>query len=139
MFMEKIRKIMLFKSYFKDFYVAQTQTVRDKINFVLKLVESQRMIPKKFFRIIEGSDGIYEIRVEFESNIYLKYYTMPETRDEIRVEFESNIYRIFCCMDDGAVVVLFHGFQKKTQKTPQKEIKRAEAIKKEYFKSKEAK
>ncbi len=117
MFMEKIRKILLFKSYFKDFYVAQTQTVRDKINFVLKLVESQRMIPKKFFRIIEGSDGIYEIRVEFE----------------------SNIYRIFCCMDDGAVVVLFHGFQKKTQKTPQKEIKRAEAIKKEYFKSKEAK
>ena len=117
MFMEKIRKILLFKSYFKDFYVAQTQTVRDKINFVLKLVESQRMIPKKFFRIIEGSDGIYEIRVEFE----------------------SNIYRIFCCMDDGVVVVLFHGFQKKTQKTPQKEIKRAEAIKKEYFKSKEAK
>ena len=117
MFMEKIRKIMLFKSYFKDFYVAQTQTVRDKINFVLKLVETQRMIPKKFFRIIEGSDGIYEIRVEFE----------------------SNIYRIFCCMDDGAVVVLFHGFQKRTQKTPQKEIKRAEAIKKEYFKNKEAK
>lgn len=117
MIMEKIRKILLFKSYFKDFYVAQTQTVRDKINFVLKLVESQRMIPKRFFRIIEGSDGIYEIRVEFE----------------------SNIYRIFCCMDDGAVVVLFHGFQKKTQKTPQKEIKRAEAIKKEYFKSKEAK
>ena len=117
MIMERIRKILLFKSYFKDFYVAQTQTVRDKINFVLKLVESQRMIPKKFFRIIEGSDGIYEIRVEFE----------------------SNIYRIFCCMDDGAVLVLFHGFQKKTQKTPQKAIKRAEAIKKEYFKSKEAK
>jgi len=41
-------------------------------------------------------------------------------------------------MDGGAVVVLFHGFQKKTQKTPQKEIKRAEAIKKEYFKNKEA-
>ena len=117
MFMEKIRRIKLFKSYFKDFYVAQTQTVRDKINFVLKLVETQWMIPKKFFKIIEGSDGIYEIRVELE----------------------SNIYRIFCCMDDGAVVVLFHGFQKKTQKTPQKEIKRAEAIKKEYIISKEAK
>ena len=115
--MEKIRRIKLFKSYFKDFYVAQTQTVRDKINFVLKLVETQWMIPKKFFKIIEGSDGIYEIRVELE----------------------SNIYRIFCCMDDGAVVVLFHGFQKKTQKTPQKEIKRAEAIKKEYIISKEAK
>jgi phage-related protein len=115
--MEKIRNIKLFKNYYKEFYVAQTQIVRDKINYVLKMVETQRIVPKKFFRIIEGSDGIYEIKVEME----------------------SNIYRIFCCMDEGAVVVLFHGFQKKTQKTPQKEIKRAEAIKKEYFKSKEAK
>ena len=113
--MEKVRNIRLFKNYFKDFYVAQTKTVRDKINSVLKLVETQRMIPKKFFRIIEGSDGIYEIKVEIN----------------------SNIYRIFCCMDSGAVVVLFHGFQKKTQKTPLKDMKRAEAIKKEYFKSKE--
>ena len=115
--MDRIRTIKLFKNYYKDFYVAQTQTVRNKINFVLKLVETQRIIPSKFFRIIEGSDGIYEIRVEIE----------------------SNIYRIFCCLDGGAVVVLFHGFQKKTQKTPLKEIKRAESIKKEYFKSKEIK
>lgn len=114
--MDKIRIIKLFKNYYKEFYVAQTKTVRDKINAVLKLIETQRMIPKKFFRIIEGSDGIYEIRVEIE----------------------SNIYRIFCCLDSGAVVVLFHGFQKKTQKTPLREIKRAEAIKKEYIKSKEA-
>ena len=91
----------------------QTKPVRDKINFVLRLVETQRIIPKKFFRIIEGSDGIYEIRVEMD----------------------SNIYRIFCCLDDGAIVVLFHGFQKKTQKTPQKEIKRAEAIKIEFLKA----
>ena len=40
-------------------------------------------------------------------------------------------------MDEGAVVILFHGIQKKTQKTPLKEIKKAERIKKEYFKSKE--
>lgn len=113
--MNKIRTIKLFKNYYKEFYIAQTKTVRDKINAVLKLIETQRMIPKKFFRIIEGSDGIYEIKVEIG----------------------SNIYRIFCCMDSGAVVVLFHGFQKKTQKTPLREIKRAEAIKKEYLKSKE--
>ena len=55
---------------------------------------------------------------------------------EIRVEVNSNIYRIFCCLDDGALVVLFHGFQKKTQKTPKNQINRAEAIKKEYFDSK---
>ena len=114
--MEKVRRIKLFKSYYKEFYVAQTQTVRDKINFVLRLVETQRIIPKKFFRFLEGSDGIYEIRVEIE----------------------GNIYRVFCCLDEGAVVVLFHGIQKKSQKTPPKEIKRAETIKKEYFKSKEA-
>jgi hypothetical protein len=54
--MDRIRTIKLFKNYYKDFYVAQTQTVRDKINFVLKVVETQRIIPKKFFRIIEGSD-----------------------------------------------------------------------------------
>ena len=101
--MDKICSIKLFKNYYKDFYVAQTQIVRDKINYVLRLVETQRIIPQKFFRIIEGTDEIYEIRVEIE----------------------SNIYRIFCCMDGGAVVVLFHGFQKKTQKTPLKEIKRA--------------
>ena len=47
--MEKIRTIKLFKSYYKDFYVSQTKKVRDKINFVLKLVETQRMIPKKSF------------------------------------------------------------------------------------------
>lgn len=82
--MDKIRNIKLFKNYYKEFYVAQTKTVRDKINSVLKLIETQRMIPKKFFRIIEGSDGIYEIKVEID----------------------SNIYRIFCSMDSGAVVVL---------------------------------
>ena len=113
--MEILRHIKLFKSYYKDFYVVQSKPVRDKINRVLKLVETQRIIPKKFFRIIEGSDGIYEIRIEID----------------------GNIYRIFCCMDEGALIVLFHGIQKKSQKTPLKEIRKAEAIKKEYFKSKE--
>ena len=49
--MEKTRTIKLFKSYYKDFYVSQTKTVRDNINFVLKLVETQRMIPKKVFQV----------------------------------------------------------------------------------------
>lgn len=113
--MERVRKIKLFKSYFKDFYIAQTQPVRQKINFVLRLVETQRIIPRKFFRLIESSDAIYEIRVEMA----------------------GNIYRIFCCLDGDALIILFHGFQKKTQKTPVKEIRRAERIKKEYYKSKE--
>ena len=115
--MEKIRSIKLYGNYYKEFYVAQTAPVRDKINQVLKLIETQRLIPAKFFRYLENSDGIYEIRVEVG----------------------NNIYRIFCCFDEGSVVVLFNGFQKKSQKTPPKEIQRAEAIKKEYFKEKENK
>jgi phage-related protein len=55
---------------------------------------------------------------------------------EIRIEFESNIYRVFCCFDEGNIVVLFNGFQKKSQKTPKKEIDKALKIKDEYFYSK---
>jgi phage-related protein len=52
---------------------------------------------------------------------------------EIRVEFQSNIYRIFCCFDEGNLVILFNGFQKKSQKTPKKEIEKALRLKDEYF------
>ena len=55
---------------------------------------------------------------------------------EIRIEFESNIYRIFCCFDEGNLVIIFHGFQKKTRKTPKIEIQKAVKIKEEYFKIK---
>ncbi|WP_347160232.1 type II toxin-antitoxin system RelE/ParE family toxin [Pontibacter chitinilyticus] len=55
---------------------------------------------------------------------------------ELRIEYQSNIYRIFCCFDEGKLVVLFNGFQKKTQKTPKEEIERALRIKNEYFKLK---
>lgn len=115
--MDKIRTIKLYKTYFKDFYVAQTDDVRKKINYVLKLVESLPIIPERFFRTIEGTDGLYEIRVEVN----------------------GNIYRIFCCMDNGSLVVLFNSFQKKTQKTPKKEIDKGVAIMKQYFKEKENK
>lgn len=112
--MEPLRQIHLYKSYFQEFYKSQAFNVRDKINYVLDIVRYERIIPRKFFRIIEGSDGIYEIRVEVE----------------------GNIFRIFCCMDKGAIVVLFHGIQKKSQKTPRKEIKKAEALRKEYMNDK---
>ena len=52
---------------------------------------------------------------------------------EARIKYQSNIYRVFCCFDEGRLVVLFNGFQKKTQKTPKKEIEKAMKLKKEYF------
>jgi len=58
---------------------------------------------------------------------------------EVKIEFESNIYRIFCCFDQDRLVVLFNGFQKKTQKTPKNEIEKAMRLKNEYFELKNIK
>lgn len=110
------RRIIFYNNYFVTFYTAQTDDVRRKINQVLKLVETQEKIPKKFFQSIETVEGLFEIRIEME----------------------SNIYRIFCCFDKGNLVVLFNGFQKKSQKTPPDQISKAERLKNEYFKEKEA-
>lgn len=77
---------------------------------------TEEMVPAKFLRNIEGVKDLYEIRVEHE----------------------SNIYRIFCCFDEGNIVILFNAFQKKTQKTPRNEIEKAKRIKDEYFKAKES-
>ena len=52
---------------------------------------------------------------------------------ELRIEYNSNIYRIFFIFDEGKIVVLFNGFQKKTQKTPKSEIEKALKIKEEYY------
>ena len=112
--MEKIRQIHFYKHYFEDFFEKQTEKVKDKIDEVLFLIIVVERVPRKFLKHIEGTNGLYEVRVELG----------------------SNIYRIFCCFDDGRLVVLFNGFQKKTQKTPKSEIDKAEKLKDEYFKEK---
>lgn len=58
---------------------------------------------------------------------------------EVRIEYQSNIYRVFCCFDQGKLIVLFNAFQKKTQKTPKKEIEKAMRLKGEYYESKKTK
>lgn len=69
----------------------------------------------------------------------MEHLTGTDGLFEIRVEFEGNIYRIFCCFDKGNLVVLFNEFQKKTQKTPKKEIDFALKLKQEYFNSRKTK
>lgn len=112
--MQYIREIIIHGDYFSDFYDELSPTAQRKINYVLNLVRVEEKIPFKFFRHIENVVGLFEIRVEMG----------------------SNIYRIFCCMDEGRLVVLFNGFQKKTQKTPQQEIRKATEIMNDYFESK---
>lgn len=58
---------------------------------------------------------------------------------EVRIEFESNIYRIFCCFDKGNIIVLFNSFQKQANNTPKNEIALALKLKEEYFNSKKKK
>ena len=112
--MEKRRQIIYFKSYFAVFFNVQTERVKNKIDYVLYLITVAERIPGKFFKYLEGTDGLFEIRVEFE----------------------SNIFRILCCFDEGNLVILFNGFQKKSQKIPRNELDKAIRIKKEYFSEK---
>ncbi len=109
--MVKKRNLIYFRHYYWEFFNAQKEEVKDKIDYVLFLVTVADRIPGKFFKRITSYEGLFEIRIEFE----------------------SNIFRIFCCFDEGNLVVLFNGFQKKTQKTPKKEIEKAAKIKDEYF------
>jgi phage-related protein len=74
--------------------------------------------------------------IERIPEIYLKYIKNTSGLYEIRVQVGSNIFRIFCFFDMENLVVIGHGFQKKSQKTPKQEIERAEQIKKEYYESK---
>ena len=76
------------------------------------LLETQDRIPVKFMRLID--EGLYELRIEYQ----------------------SNIYRIFFCFDGGRIVILFKVFQKKSEKTPKKEIEKAKILRKEYYGSK---
>lgn len=109
--MKHQRQLVFFKHYFKEFFEPLNDKLKDKIDQVLFMVRIAEQIPTKFFKHLTGTDGLFEIRIEFQ----------------------NNIYRIFCCFDEGNLVVLFNGFQKKSQKIPKKEIDKALKIKDEYF------
>lgn len=51
---------------------------------------------------------------------------------ERRILYYKN-YRAFFIFDGNNIVMLFNGFQKKTQKTPQNEIEKAIRLKNEYY------
>lgn len=66
-------------------------------------------------------------------SIYLKKLVNTEEIWECRIQLGSDAYRIFCFFDGNSIVVLTHGLIKKTQKTPQREIDRAEAYRRDYL------
>ena len=108
--MEIVRQVIAYKRYLLDFYEDQTDDVQRKVEWTLNLLRTIDRIPKKYFDHMTGTDGLFEVRVELG----------------------SNIFRIFAFFDEGNLIVLGNGFQKKTQKTPKQEIEKALKIKKEY-------
>lgn len=58
-----IRRIIAYKKYFIEFYKSQEVKVQEKIEYVFDLIRFEKQVPKKFFKSLENTDGIYEIRV----------------------------------------------------------------------------
>ena len=57
---------------------------------------------------------------------------------EFRTQYNRTAYRLFAFWDKDSetLVVVTHGIIKKTQKTPSKEITKAEELRKKYYKNK---
>ncbi|MEY3819671.1 MAG: hypothetical protein RLZZ431_1513 [Bacteroidota bacterium] len=109
--MNQVRELVFYRNHFHDFFDKQSEKAKEKIDYVLFLLTHIDKVPEKFLKHIEGQKGLYEIRVEHG----------------------SNIFRIFCCFDKGKIVVLFNGYQKKSNKTSSQQIELANKLMKEYF------
>lgn len=107
---QKQRTITFYKDYFQEFFDKQRDKVKDKIIWTFDLIEELERVPETYLKHIENTDGLFEIRVQQG----------------------SDIFRVFCFFDQGKLVILANGFQKKMQKTPKQEIERALKIKYEY-------
>jgi len=107
---KKFRTVIFYKDYFEGFFLKQTDNVRAKIIWTIQLIEELERVPGNYLKHIESTNGLYEIRIKWS----------------------KDIFRIFCFFDHEKLIILINGFQKKTQKTPKKEIDRALKIREEY-------
>jgi len=96
----------------QDFLDSLPGKVVKKIVWVLKLLEDLDVVPSSYFKKLIGTEEIWECRIQFG----------------------SNAYRLLCFFLNRSVVVLSHGFVKKSQKTPVHEIKRAETYRRDFLK-----
>jgi phage-related protein len=105
-----LRQVIAYKNYFLDFYEELPENVQAKMEWTLNLIRVTRQVPEKYFKHLEGTKGLYEIRVDVG----------------------SQTFRIFSFFDKGNLVVLGNAFQKKSQKTPKQELEKAVKIMEEY-------
>ncbi len=109
--MDTIRQIIAYKNHFEYFLLALDIRTQNKIHKIISLLETMDRIPSNYFKLISGTKGLYEARVQLG----------------------SNIWRIFCFFDEGNLVILLNGFTKKTQKTPKVEIDKAKILMRTYY------
>lgn len=110
----KIREVIAYENHFEDFLLEQPAKVQDKIFKIIEAIETLERIPTSYLKHIESSSKLYEARIQLA----------------------SNIWRVFCFFDDGKLVILLNGFQKKTQKTPKNEIDKALKLMDKYYSEK---
>ena len=94
------REIIFFQNYFIDFYLDLDLTVQEKIEYVFTIIRTVDLVPERFIKHIEGTDGLYEIRIKTG----------------------SAIYRIFCCFDSGSLVVYLMDSKKRGIRLPKKRL-----------------
>jgi phage-related protein len=110
----KVCEVIAYKNYFEDFLLEQPQKVQDKIFKIIEAIETLERVPSNYLKSIEGAKGLFEARIQLA----------------------SNIWRVFCFFDNDRLVILLNGFQKKTQKTPKKEIEKAIRLMAKYHQEK---
>ena len=108
--MNKIREVVAYKNHFEDFLKSQPIKIQNKIFKIIEAVETIDMIPANYLKHINDIKGLYEIRVQLGSNIWM----------------------VFCFFERGRIVILLNGFCKKTDKTPKHEIQKAIVLMNEY-------
>jgi len=114
--MDKVREVIAYQDHFENFLRKQTLKVQNKIYKVIEAIETLERVPKTYLKPIKTKKGLFEARIQLG----------------------SNIWRVFCFFDEGRLVILLNGFQKKSQKTPPKEIEKASKLMDQYFAEKKS-
>ena len=111
------RQLVFYGQRIWSFLARLDDDTRDKLEWTLELIRTLDRIPIKYFKHLEGTDGLFEIRTEWM----------------------NQAVRIFCFFDEGTMIILVHGFIKKKQKTPEKELKIAQSLMQLYYEEKNKK
>lgn len=99
----------------EKYFLAQNEKIQKK--FLISFEKTETGIKGNWFKKLKDTDGIYE----FRQSDHKKFY---------------RIFAFWHSEEKETLIVATHGVDKKSNKTPQKEIKKAEQIKKKYFDTK---